>query len=76
MSDDDRSRPRGAQTCEALPLFYRKKVGVNGESEEISLGPCAVCIVRWVIGVIAILVLLSFGGADPSVILRAFLELF
>src|SRR6266567_3772412 len=53
MFDGHRTRPL-AKDGETLPLFHWKKVGANGETDEITVGPCAASIARWVIGLIFI----------------------
>jgi len=48
MADINSAFPKQL-VSQRLPLFYRKKVGINGESEEISLGPCVVRVIALVI---------------------------
>ncbi len=64
MFDDDRAK---------LPLFYRRRAGPHGECDEVSVGPSAVCIFRW-ITVLLIVLLLALAGASPSVLLRLLLK--
>lgn len=46
------------------PLFYKKVVHANGESEEMSVGACAAWIVRWII--LALIVLLLSAGSTAG----------
>ncbi len=57
-----------------LPLFYRKKVRANGESDEISLGPCLVYLFRWIVVLIVVSILILRGG-NSAALLRFVLKL-
>ena len=69
MPEDDVPVTAKKSAAVALPLFYRKKTRSNGESDEISFGPCAVSIVRWLI-ILIIMILLVLAGARPTVLLH------
>jgi hypothetical protein len=74
MFDEHPARLPGKRADGLLPLFYRKKTGANGESDEISLGPSVVCIFKWMVGVI-VASLFMLRGADSSVFVRLLLRL-
>jgi len=76
MFEEQLARAHKGQTGgkQLLPLFYRRRTGANGESDEISLGPSAVCIFRWVVALI-ITAALVLGGATPSVLMRFLLRI-
>ena len=57
-----------------LPFFYRKKIRANGESDEISLGPCVVYLFKWVVMLIIVGALMLRGG-DSSALLRFVVKL-
>ena len=76
MLDDHPIRSSRGQSSEALPLFYRKKTGPNGESDEISVGPCAARIFTCVVRLIVLSGLFIFGGVQSSVLWRFLLRLF
>jgi hypothetical protein len=46
---------RRESTQFVTPLFVRRKIAANGETDELSLGPSAVFVCRW-------LVILILGG--------------
>jgi len=50
---------------EVVPLFCRRRTRKNGECDEISVGPSAVCIVRWFV-VLLLALLLSMAGVGPA----------
>lgn len=76
MLDDHPVPNSHGRSGEALPLFYRKKTGANGESDEISVGPCAARIFTWIVSLIVLSALVIFGGAGSSVLWRLLLRLF
>jgi hypothetical protein len=51
--------------CKGYPLFQRRNTKQSGETNELTLGPCLVSVVKWVI-----FALLAFGlmraGANAS----------
>jgi hypothetical protein len=51
--------------CKGYPLFQRRNTKQNGETSELTLGPCLASVVKWVI-----FALLAFGlmkaGANAS----------
>jgi hypothetical protein len=57
------------------PLFYRKKVDVNGESEELSLGRSVVSVFRW-LGILILLAAWVFcDKLDPLSAIKALIKL-
>ena len=74
MIERQLTRPERAQTQRTLPLFYRKRICANGESDEVSVGPSVVCIFRWIV-ILAITALLFLVGARPSELLRFLLTM-
>lgn len=75
MTDDHLQRRPPRRLSDTLPLFYWKKTRAGGESNEISVGPCAVCIVRWTFGLIAVVMAVIFGGAQPTLFFRLLFRL-
>ena len=75
MFDSHPAKSQQGHPSETLPLFYRKKTGVNGETDEISLGPSVVCIFRWIAFIVAA-ALLVLSGADSSILVKFFLRAF
>jgi len=57
----------------ATALFYRKRTGKNGEYEEVSLGPSAVGLLRWIIALLMAALLLA-GGVGPAAISRLLMK--
>ncbi len=60
---------------EVLPLYYRKRTRSNGQSDEVSLGPCAVCLFRWAIVLILGIGLIALGDEGRSFLVRIFLRI-
>jgi hypothetical protein len=75
MTDDHPEKRTWGRPSETLPLFYRKKTRPNGESDEISVGPCAVRIVRWICALIAIAMVVMMGEASSTLLLKFLLRL-
>ena len=75
MFDEHLQGKPGVNGGAALPLFYRKKTSANGESDEMSLGPCVVYIFKWMVGLI-VAAMLMLEGERPAIVLRYLLRLF
>jgi hypothetical protein len=61
--DEDIPRPRNT-----TPLFHLKRTYSSGGSDEISLGPSIVALLRWAIIGVAVLKLLIVGGPDDAIL--------
>jgi hypothetical protein len=76
MLNDHPVRSSHVPSSKDLPLFYRKKTGASGESDEISVGPCAARIITCIVGLIALSALVVSGAVGSSVLWRFLLRLF
>lgn len=70
MSGDDLRPPGGLPAL----LFYRKRTNSFGECEEVSLGPSAVRVMRYV-AVLLLAALLLCAGARPEALFQVFVKL-
>lgn len=74
MSDEHPACPnKKAAGTATLPLFYRKKTSAGGRIEELSVGPCVVSLIRWVIILALALVLRELA---PTTLLKLLVKLF